>query len=416
VLVYGHWALSYYRRRIEGAPKDTSSLDPSQLHARHKLTRLALLLPLMYVGFATLSYVVAPSPVRVSYELCMAVQVFLAAVYIITHIRTSKDLVFVCAWLVIGVCISGLISAGLRVLGQGFNFGVLKGRVDEGWEGLRVGGTVGTPNTTAGYFCWATIFACGLLLAKIPRWLKVTSAFGAIFGSIGLIATLSRGGWIAAGIAIVVLVALGLYRRLINPLAALVITLTLAGVMVAFQGVIVERLTTADDHGSAESRIPLDEMAWTMIKDHPVLGVGLNNFELAMQDYLTPDMTGEWVYIVHNRYLLLWSETGVGGLVGYVGFILLGMVCGWQAIKARDPLLSPIALGAFAGCCGLLFHFAGDIFSGRNATELAWLAAGLQLTLWRLSTQPQESHDLQTSDSRGTRDMAQSARTERAYG
>jgi O-antigen ligase len=190
-----------------------------------------------------------------------------------------------------------------------------------------------------------------------------------------------------------VLLGMGVYRRFVKPWVILAVLALVAGVIFVFQGDITDRLLTADDRGSAESRLPLNEMAWRIIQDHPVLGIGLNNYDLAMQDYITPDLSGEWVYIVHNRYLLVWSETGIGSLAAYLALIFLGIAGSWQAIRLKDPMLSPIALGAFAGCCGILFHFAVDIFSGRNMLEMLWLMAGLQIVAWRVGVR--EPYDFQ---------------------
>ena len=380
VLLYGHWALTYLGRWAARKPTGDERAGSFAPLKDNKLLQFALLLPLVYIGFAVLSYTVAPDPMRVTYELCILVQSYLAVLYVLTHVRTRQDVLFICGMLMLGLCLAGLISSGLRVVGQGFNIGFLKGRVDNDWQGLRVGGTVGSPNSSAGYFTFAMSLAGGLLLAKVSRWLKVISVGGLVFGGIGLIVSLSRGGWITLAIAIAVLLAIGLYRRLVSPKVAVIIVAAVAGITFIFQDAIVTRLTE-DDRGSAEARVPLNNMAWNMIQDHPFLGVGLNNYDLVMQDYITPDMTGEWVFIVHNRYLLLWSETGIASVVAFVGVVLLGMVGGWRAIRTKDATLAPIALGAFAGCCGILFHLSVDIFNGRNITEMLWLVAGLQMIL-----------------------------------
>jgi O-antigen ligase len=74
----------------------------------------------------------------------------------------------------------------------------------------------------------------------------------------------------------------------------------------------VSRRLTADDGGSARSRVPLMKMAVNIISDRPTLGVGANNYTQALRPR-TPEFGNEWLYTVHNQYLLVWAEGGRAG-------------------------------------------------------------------------------------------------------
>jgi O-antigen ligase len=124
-------------------------------------------------------------------------------------------------------------------------------------------------------------------------------------------------------------------------------------------------------------------MAKQMIEDHPVLGVGANNYSLALARYETPEFAADWHYTVHDKYLLVWAETGVVGLLAFLAFLLVTVRRGWLVIRSQDPLLGPLALGLTAGVCGEMVHMTVDIFHGRPQVQSLWLVAAL-LTAMRL--------------------------------
>ena len=88
VLLYGHWALTHYRRLVENKPIDSHDLPAAPSHRSQKLLRLAFVLPLIYIAFAALSAAGSTDPMRVVYELCLLLQVYLAVLYLFSHMRT----------------------------------------------------------------------------------------------------------------------------------------------------------------------------------------------------------------------------------------------------------------------------------------------------------------------------------------
>jgi len=76
-----------------------------------------------------------------------------------------------------------------------------------------------------------------------------------------------------------------------------------------------------------------------------LLGVGSNNFSTVMEGYVTRELQRDFLYTVHNKYLLVWTEVGVGGLLAYLAFLFGVLRKGWACWKSNDPLLAPLALG-----------------------------------------------------------------------
>jgi O-antigen ligase len=146
---------------------------------------------------------------------------------------------------------------------------------------------------------------------------------------------------------------------------------------------IKERLY-GDDRGSAASRMPLNEIAALMIQDHALLGVGANNFFPGMEPYVTRGYLSEFLYAVHNKYLLVWSETGIGGLVAFIWLLVSILRMGVKYWKVRAPVLSPVALGITGSLIGLMVHMCVEPSREGPANTCIWVYAALLTAIARV--------------------------------
>jgi len=195
---------------------------------------------------------------------------------------------------------------------------------------------------------------------------------------------LSRGGWIATALSVtIVCIALRRRGRLSRMFPLLLIGL-LAALSLTFQGSIAARLTD-DDLGAAHSRFPLMETAFRIIADNPLVGVGVNNYTAALPDYASRHQD-EFLYTVHNQYLLIWVETGLVGLAAFLWFLIATIRRGGDRWKRRDPLLSPLALGFTAALVGQMVHMQADLFNGRPQLQLLMTVAALIGAMSRIET------------------------------
>ena len=171
------------------------------------------------------------------------------------------------------------------------------------------------------------------------------------------------------------------------PIAVIVI---LALLYLPFHSLISARLL-GDDKGSAESRIPLMNLAFRIFEDNPILGVGANNFSVVMGRYLTAEFRHGFLYAVHDKYLLVLTETGIGGLLTFLAFLFAALRRAWQCWNLHDSFLSPLALGFMVGIVGHMMHMNVDIFRGRPIQQLLWLIAALLVAMHRMRTEPSVS-------------------------
>ena len=98
------------------------------------------------------------------------------------------------------------------------------------------------------------------------------------------------------------------------------------------------------------------QMAVKIIYDYPFLGSGLNSFGTVYTQYDTWNGAMR-VEQAHNDYLQMLADAGVAGFLCIVAFILLLFRQGLQIIgKASDNFRRSAAVGALAGCFGILLH------------------------------------------------------------
>lgn len=348
------------------------------------LLRRALPLSL-YLAFVALSITVARDVRLASFQLFMFVQMFLLYVYIVGTVRTQTDVLFIITMLLSSVVLQSLIMIAVYFVGTGFSFGTISTSIDVAY-GSRAGGTFKSPNSVASYLALLLPVAMGILVTGVGPWYKRLAALTFSLGVLALLLTQSRGAWIAFGLSLGMVCVFAWRRGWISPKVPLAFLLVIVLLAALFQDVLAARLL-GDDRGSARGRIPLMQLAIRVIRDNPLLGVGANNFAVTIRQYATPEFSKEWLYVVHNEYLLVWAETGIGGLVTLMAFLLATITQGWRGWMVCDRILAPLALGLTAALFGHLVHMAVDLFNIRPLVQLLWLLCGLITAIYGIGRQ-----------------------------
>jgi O-antigen ligase len=121
-----------------------------------------------------------------------------------------------------------------------------------------------------------------------------------------------------------------------------------------------------------------------MWSDHPLVGVGPDNFEVHYQQYseaIGTDPRAEQRG-AHNLYLESLAETGFLGAMAFIGVLWLSLTGAWRArrrLQGDDALLAEgilVALGAFL-VCAVTLHSA--------YARYEWIFLGLGLAAGRLA-------------------------------
>lgn len=259
----------------------------------------------------------------------------------------------------------------------------------------RAGGTFGDPNELAAVLVVGVLVSVAVALnrAAAPA-LRMASIGAAVLSVAGILLSLSRGGLIAMGVALLAGVAVaGRWRALMA-----LLTLTMAFATVSYYAFYAspaarERVTQTNGNGGGSGRVDLWRVAGRMINDHPIHGVGTDNFQISSVHYLLlPGALTRAVYIVdkpkatHNMYLQVLSEEGFIGLgmfLAMIGFSLRCFQRAWRRFRATaDRDMEILTYALFIGLVGFL---AASIFLSEEYSKQLWLLLALGPALLRVS-------------------------------
>lgn len=295
------------------------------------------------------------------YELFRIIIMYLIFFYLANNITTKHDLKFIVVPLLIGLFSEGLLGIlqfwkdnlfGLELVGEAQQMTTFAGI-------SRVGGTLGHPNSFARYLTFLIPLTISLQFAPIKKRYKVLCALVFLTSITALVLTLSRAAWIGFVVSAIVIFFLNLKTRLLSLPRALSLaalgTIFLITIIISFQGLITTRVFTYDS-GAAESRIPLMKVAINMIKTHPFLGVGINNYAEVMESYdkTTEEISRDFTSVVHNSYLFIASEVGVVGLFFLLLFLWVLSKRVVEVLRSNDRFILSLAIGITAGFISLL--------------------------------------------------------------
>jgi hypothetical protein len=315
-------------------------------------------------------------------------------VYVGLRVRTRRQLAYALAGLLLIAIVQCAIvllqwrtgnSLGFAILGQETAFAT---RLTEQGEVLRPSGSYTHP-----VFLGAVMGAVALLSFSLSFAVRGVGLRLALLGA-GLVAVVpivigqSRGPLIALAGASLLLLALLVRGGFVPGRAAAMALGALFGAAVLVVLVVepVRSYLGSDLRLTEFSvRMELNEVALNVIRDVPMFGVGLNNYEIVMDRY-APNGVRFPDFPVHNLFLLVWAETGVVGLLALLAVFGLLLARAGQLTLARDPFLR--ALGAGLAAIWLFFGIEEmSSFTLRHAAPgtIFWILAGLTIAGWRMS-------------------------------
>jgi O-antigen ligase len=245
-------------------------------------------------------------------------------------------------------------------------------------DGLsRVRGFYGSPNNLALYLGRVFPLTLAVLAWRQKGWRRWAYGVGAALMACVLFLTYSRGAWVI-GVPLSLLFLAALRGR--RALAATVLIMAVAAlviVLVVGQGRLASLLDTTE--GTTYFRLQLWQSSWAMVKDHPILGVGLDNFLYYYRThYVLPTAWEEFnLSHPHNFVLDGWLRIGLPGLVTLflllVGFFQRALCAFRRAPEGSDRILLQ---GVSAGMVYMVAHGLVD-----NAFFLVDLAFVFMLML-----------------------------------
>ena len=219
-----------------------------------------------------------------------------------------------------------------------------------------------------------------LVLKKYLRWL-----LGCLWllSMVALIFNGTRGAWLAVLFLLIVLGVTLLRTHKKAIILGGMVLLLLLGVAGQNHG-LQERVHTLGDASfqSNSERLLMWQSAWTMFLDHPLTGIGAQNYAQQYQNqYISPLAKERDQVHAHNNFLQILAEQGI---VGFTAFcFLFGTILrrGWQEMKSNS-LWGYIL---FFSTMGLLLQGLTEFNFGNSAViRLYWLLAGIAAVGLRL--------------------------------
>lgn len=260
----------------------------------------------------------------------------------------------------------------------------------------RIGGPVADPNFYALFLVPLAPLALDRFNSERRKRLRVLAlaAFGVV--CLSVVFTYSRGGFLALAATTAVMMVRRPPKLRVLVFVAIVAVPVLSlvpGRYSARLGTIpdVLRFRSSDPHGIRDSgmrgRVSEMMVAALMFREHPLLGVGVNNFPYLYQEYarrIGPDSRLEYRE-PHSRYLEVAAEMGLAGIVAYGALLValfLAMRAGEAGLKASGDLDGAGMVRAFE--VGLAGFLIGSLFLHGAFPRFFWVLAGIALATRRV--------------------------------
>jgi hypothetical protein len=243
------------------------------------------------------------------------------------------------------------------------------GRASAPFEGVE-----GEPNTLGGYLVFMLAIVAGLLLTSGAVANRLPLLFLLATGTIGLMATLSRASFLAAGVLILCIIGF------LAPRKPILMSMVLVGILTipmwaphAVKERVSHTFTQAQEEGqirvgtlridtSTSDRLRSWRQAFEVWNQFPLWGTGITG--------------GPFMDAMYPRVL---TETGLLGLVAFL--VLIGSLVRMGVMSYRsatDQFSRGVALGFLLGLVGMLVHAVGaNTFLIVRIMEPFWLFAAL---------------------------------------
>jgi O-antigen ligase len=308
------------------------------------------------------------------------------------YVQTRQDVVYVTSLLMLAVAFQGVLSILQALFQVSLGLGFL-GERDTVWVisygGVsisRAGGTMGHANALANYIEVLFPLSLALLLARARGFLRWLSLVALVFALIGLFLTFSRAGWGASliGIGVVLLLsgAFGVIRGSKVIAVGLFLSAALGIATLALWPTISQRVSVFGSN-SWLVRTGTIQVATQMIREHPWLGVGINNYVQLAPDYVPWDMSPLFGQLnAHNLFYLITAETGFLGLAAFVLLLWTILTAGYKIARSKRDYLSPVVIGILGGLLSLVAHALFDwLFFYDPIYALFWFQVGILVAI-----------------------------------
>ncbi|HET7153594.1 MAG TPA: O-antigen ligase family protein, partial [Candidatus Kapabacteria bacterium] len=222
--------------------------------------------------------------------------------------------------------------------------------------------------------------AVGFLTARSDMK-KSMLLFSAISMGLVVIAAFSRGTWYAALATAIPLIFIARGTKIRAIILGTVAVVILGGIFIPQfnQRVVAEE---GNDNASSDREVYW-QVAYHIWQDHPILGIGADNWDLFYPRYKPTETTA----ILsnpdhpHNEYLNVLTSSGIFGLAAYLWMWVALLWAGLKALRReQDTFYRGLITGGMAALvCVLIAQLTQDIFHDFTDQLTWWFITGLVL-------------------------------------
>jgi putative inorganic carbon (HCO3(-)) transporter len=302
-------------------------------------------------------------------------------------VQSEEDFRRIVRLLLVAIAMQSVIYFIQSGLGVTFD---LVGQTWEEGDISRPGGTVSTnPAGFASFIMPPLFMAIAIAIVKARVWPRGYAVLVSLMGIAALVLTFTRGAWSGFALGMIVVAIMGVRSRaipgktvLLGTAAAVIGGLMLLPVMLA---------RVAGDYsgegGSTTSgldeRLGLIQIALNIVAEHPVTGIGPGSYGYLFKSHL-PGGMDQWLFVVHNEFLLRAAEIGIPGALAFVFFLIVGFKVALRLARTGQTLIGVCALGWFGALIALVWQMNWVPWIGWSYNAMLWVMLGLMDAAQRL--------------------------------
>jgi len=305
-------------------------------------------------------------------------------------VQSDEDFRRIVRLLLVAIAMQSVIYFIQSGLGVTFD---LVGQTWEEGDISRPGGTVSTnPAGFASFIMPPLFMAIAIAIVKARVWPRGYAVLVSVMGIAALVLTFTRGAWSGFALGMIVVAIMGMRSRaipgktvLLGAVAAVIGGLMLLPVMLA---------RVAGDYsgegGSTTSgldeRLGLIQIALNIVAEHPVTGIGPGSYGYLFKSHVPRGMD-QWLFVVHNEFLLRAAEIGIPGALAFVFFLIVGFKVALRLARTGQTLIGVCALGWFGALIALVWQMNWVPWIGWSYNAMLWVMLGLMDAAQRLVVQ-----------------------------
>ncbi|MFN8448348.1 MAG: O-antigen ligase family protein [Anaerolineae bacterium] len=242
---------------------------------------------------------------------------------------------------------------------------------------LRLASVYGSPNNVGLFLGRCLPFLLAFLLVPVDSTRRIFAAVGLVIVVIALVLSQSAGAlFLGVPLAAAAVILLTLGRRGLVVLAGLAAA-GVGGLLLAMRSARFSRMFDLSE-GTSFFRVRVWQSAVEMILDHPITGLGLDQFLYAYRGrYIMPDAWQEPnLSHPHNILLDFWLRLGIMGVAVLVWIQIWfwrSAVRLYRATRGADRLSFAVTVGSMGSMVNLLAH--GLVDNSVFVNDLAYVFA-----------------------------------------